>query len=150
VRTFESLDEFAAAANSELGISDWLTIDQKRIDAFADATDDHQWIHCDPEAAARGPFGATIAHGLLTLSLLPMLISRVYAVRGTRMAVNYGFNRVRFPTPIPVDSPVRLSLALGDVTRTDGAVQALLPGLVEIKGVAKPACAFEAITRYPI
>src|SRR5436190_80883 len=107
MRIFESLAELHEAVGEHLGYSGWHRIEQSRIDAFADATGDRQWIHVDPERAAHGPFGGTIAHGYLTLSLLPMLVAQIYRVSGVRMGVNYGLNRVRFPAPVPVDSLVR-------------------------------------------
>lgn len=148
MRTFENLDEFVAAAGTDLGSSDWMLIDQKRIDAFAEATGDRQWIHVDPERAAKGPFGTTIAHGLLTLSLYPVLMSEIYTVKGPKLGLNYGFNKVRFPAPIPVDSEIRMTLSIGEVTTFEGGAQAILPGTIEVKGVSKPACALEAIVRF--
>jgi acyl dehydratase len=148
MRIFSDLDEFAEAAGSELGTSDWLTVDQERIDTFAAATGDHQWIHVDPERAAAGPFGATIAHGLLTLSLYAGLIQEIYRVDGVRMGINYGLNKVRFPSPVSVGSQVRVALSLAEVTPVDGGVQVVLAGKAEIKGAPKPACVFEAVARY--
>src|SRR5215468_9844546 len=104
---FTSLDELRAAVGTDAFTSEWLTVDQKRIDLFADATSDHQWIHVDAEKAAAGPFGTTIAHGYLTLSLLPALFADLYRIAGTRMGVNYGLNKVRFPAPLPSGSRVR-------------------------------------------
>ncbi len=148
MRTFENVDDFVAAAGTELGASDWVTVDQKTIDTFADATGDHQWIHVDPERAAAGPFRTTIAHGMLTLSLYGGLVQTVYEVKGVKMGVNYGLNKVRFPAPVPVDSEVRLVVSLGEVTQLDGALQATLPGVIEIKGGTKPACVLEGIVRF--
>ncbi|HSP65177.1 MAG TPA: MaoC family dehydratase, partial [Candidatus Deferrimicrobium sp.] len=104
MRVFDSLDDLRAAAGMEIGVSDWRAVTQEQIDAFADATDDHQWIHVDPERAAAGPFGTTIAHGFLSLSLTPALLHEIYEVRGVTMAINYGANRVRFPAPLPSGS----------------------------------------------
>ncbi|HEX3828452.1 MAG TPA: MaoC family dehydratase [Sporichthyaceae bacterium] len=148
MRVFENLEEFAKAAGSELGTSDWLTVDQKRIDEFAEATGDHQWIHVDPERAAAGPFGTTIAHGLLTLSLYAGLIQQIYRVDGIRMGINYGLNKVRFPSPVRVGSQIRVALSLAEVTAVDGGVQVVLAGKAEIKDAPKPACVFEAVARY--
>lgn len=148
VRNFESLAAFSAAAGTELGTSDWLTVDQKRIDVFAEATGDDQWIHVDPERAADGPFGVTIAHGLLTLSLFPALIDRIYRVDGMRMAVNYGFNKVRYPAPVPAGSQIRLTLTLAEVTPVEGGVQAVFGGSAQIRDKPKPACVFEAVARF--
>jgi acyl dehydratase len=148
MRVFENLDEFVAAAGTDLGSSDWVLVDQKRIDTFADATGDHQWIHVDPERAAEGPFGATIAHGLLTLSLYPALMLQIYEVRNVSMGVNYGFNKVRFPSPVPVNSEVRMSLSINEVSTFDGGAQAFMGATIEVKGAAKPAAVLEAIVRY--
>ncbi|MBA3741871.1 MaoC family dehydratase [Sporichthya sp.] len=148
MRVFATLDEFVAASGTDLGSSDWLTVDQKRIDTFAEATGDHQWIHVDPEKAASGPFGTTIAHGLLTLSLYPVLMFEVYEVQNIKMGLNYGFNKVRFPSPVPVDSEVRLTVSIGEVTTFNGGAQAIMPSVMEIKGAAKPAAVLEAIVRF--
>ena len=148
MHVFADLDEFIAAEGTDLGHSDWLTVDQKTIDKFADATGDHQWIHCDPERAATGPFGRTIAHGLLTLSLYPVLMAQIYRVDGISMGVNYGFEKVRFPFPVAVDSRVRMALSIGSVTTFEGGAQAVMPAAIEIEGAAKPAAAIEAIVRF--
>src|SRR5690242_12361416 len=107
MRVFNGLDELRAAAGTQVGASDWMTIEQARVDTFADATEDHQWIHVDEEKAEAGPFGGTIAHGFLTLSLLPKLMSQVYRIDGVKMGVNYGLNKVRFTAPVPVGSKIR-------------------------------------------
>jgi len=107
MRVFDSLDDLRFAAGTELGISEWHPVTQQRIDAFAEATGDHQWIHVDAERAAAGPFGTTIAHGFLSLALTPLLVREIYEVRGLRLAINYGANRVRFPAPLPSNSEVR-------------------------------------------
>jgi acyl dehydratase len=149
MRVFDDLDSFAAAAGQELGTSEWLTIDQAQIDAFAEATGDRQWIHIDPVRAADGPFKTTIAHGLLTLSLFPLLMGEIYTVNGISMGINYGLNKVRYPTPVPVDSAVRLHLTLAGVDApAPSTVQATLAGTLELRGAAKPACVLEAIVRY--
>ena len=133
----------------EFGPSSWIVVDQERISAFADATGDHQWIHVDPERAAKGPFGKTIAHGYMTLSLLPRLMQQVYTVKGVKLAINYGLNKVRFPAPVPVGSRVRATSTLGTVDDVgNGAVQATLSTTVEIEGSAKPACVAESVVRY--
>ncbi|GAT17004.1 MaoC family dehydratase [Mycolicibacterium thermoresistibile] len=147
-KVFSGLDEFAAAAGSELGPTDWLVIDQNRIDQFAEATDDHQWIHIDPQRAADGPFGGTIAHGLLTLSLLPRFMHELYRVDGVKMAINYGLNKVRFITPVPAGGKVRARSVIDKVERLDGAVQATMVTTVEIDGAQKPAAVIESIVRY--
>ncbi|MGE0219846.1 MaoC family dehydratase [Mycolicibacterium sp.] len=148
MKTFANLDEFATAAGTQLGPTDWVTIDQQRVNLFADATEDHQWIHVDPERAAAGPFGATIAHGLLTLSLLPKFMQALFTVDNVTMAINYGFNKVRFITPVPVGERVRASAVISDVTALDSAVQATVVTTVELEGAAKPAAVIESIVRY--
>jgi acyl dehydratase len=149
MRTFESVTELAAAKGETIGQSDWVTITQKEVNLFADATGDHQWIHVDPERAAKGPFGTTIAHGFMTLSLLPRLLHDIYEVKGIKLAVNYGLNKVRFPAPVPVGSKIRAQSSLVDVDGLgNGAVQVTLSTIVEIEGSAKPACVVESIVRY--
>lgn len=149
MRTFESVSELAAAAGETLGTSDWVTITQEDVNLFAEATGDHQWIHVDPERAASGPFGTTIAHGFLTLSLLPRLQHEIYAVNGIKLAINYGLNKVRFPSPVPVGSRVRAQLSVVGVDDVgNGAVQATLSTTVEIEGSAKPACVAESVVRF--
>jgi acyl dehydratase len=148
-RVFTSADELRAAVGQELGTSDWLEIDQKRIDLFADATGDHQWIHVDPERASEGPFGSTIAHGYLTLSLLPALVPQIMRVEGVRMGVNYGSNKVRFPSPVPVGSRLRARATLTDVSETpDGGVQITAQVTVERDGGDKPVCVAQSLSRY--
>ena len=147
MREFASLDELRGAVGEPLGTSGWHVVDQARIDAFADATEDHQWIHVDPERAKAGPFGTTIAHGFLTLSLLPALMGDIYKVEGVRMGVNYGLNRVRFPAPVPSGSRVRGSGELAEVTEVDGGIQAVVRVTVEAEGQAKPVCVAESVVR---
>ncbi|GGV25555.1 MaoC family dehydratase [Streptomyces spectabilis] len=148
-RIFTSADELRAAVGEQLGRSDWLEVDQKRIDLFAEATGDHQWIHVDPRRAAEGPFGATIAHGYLTLSLLPVLVPQVLRVEGMRMGLNYGTNKVRFPSPVPVGSRLRAAVALTGVESTkDGGVQVTAAVTVEREGADKPACVADSVSRY--
>ncbi len=148
MKVFENLAEFESAAGAELGPTDWLEIDQKRVDQFADATDDHQWIHVDPERAANGPFGATIAHGLLTLSLLPKFMHDLYRVDNVTMAINYGLNKVRFITPVPVGSKLRASSRIERVDKLDAGLQATMVTTIEVEGAAKPAAVVESIIRY--
>jgi acyl dehydratase len=148
VKTFADLDAFAAAAGSDLGTTDWLVVDQERINQFAAATDDHQWIHVDPERAASGPFGGTIAHGLLTLSLLPVFMHQLYEVHGVKMAINYGLNKVRFMSPVPAGSKLRASAQLVEVTEVAGGAQGIVSTTIEIEGVSKPACVIESIVRF--
>ncbi|MFD6417677.1 MaoC family dehydratase [Streptomyces sp. NPDC060194] len=147
-RIFTSVEELRAAVGEELGHSDWVEIDQKRIDLFAEATGDHQWIHVDPEKAAQGPFGTTIAHGYLTLSLLPFLTPQIVIVDNIRMAVNYGTNKVRFPSPVPVGSRLRASARFADVTEAGGGVQVATVVTIEREGGDKPVCVAEAVARY--
>jgi acyl dehydratase len=146
VRVFNGLDELRAATGSVLGTSDWLTVDQARIDLFADATLDHQWIHVDPEQAKAGPFGTTIAHGFLTLSLLPELVGRAFRIEGTRMGVNYGFDRLRFTSPVPVGSRVRARVELLDVADISGGVRLTTRVTVEIEGSERPALVADWLT----
>ncbi len=150
-RIFTSPDELRAAVGEQLGYSDWLEIDQKRIDLFADATGDHQWIHVDPEKAAAGPFGTTIAHGYLTLSLLPVLVPQIMMVSGITMGINYGTNKVRFPAPVPVGARLRATGVLKEVTDVAGSaggLQVTVLVTVEREGHGKPVCAAESVTRY--
>ncbi|MER8234463.1 MaoC family dehydratase [Streptomyces sp. NPDC101490] len=147
-RIFTSAEELRAGVGEQLGHSDWLEIDQKRIDLFAEATGDHQWIHVDPERAAAGPFGATIAHGYLTLSLLPALVPQVMSVEGMRMGINYGTEKVRFPSPVPVGSRLRATAVLTEVTEAGGGVQVTARVTVEREGAQKPVCVAESVSRY--
>ncbi|RKN43833.1 MaoC family dehydratase [Streptomyces hoynatensis] len=147
-RRFTSPERLLAAVGEELGISDWLTVDQERVDRFAEATGDHQWIHVDPERAKDGPFGTTIAHGYLTLALLPVLTPQLLLVEGVTMAVNYGVNRVRFPAPLPVGSRVRATGTILGASRVAGGVQLTLAVTVTREGGDKPVCAAETVTRY--
>lgn len=148
MKTFDNLAEFESAAGTELGPTEWLVVDQERVNNFAQATDDHQWIHVDPDRAASGPFGGTIAHGLLTLSLLPRFMHDLYRVDNVAMAINYGFNKVRFITPVPVGAKLRASSRITQVDKIDTAVQATLVTTIEVEGAAKPAAVIESIVRY--
>jgi acyl dehydratase len=147
-RVFTSADELVAAVGQEVGVSEWLGIDQKRIDLFAEATGDHQWIHVDPARAKDGPFGTTIAHGYLTLSLLPDLVSQIMRVDGLRMGINYGVNKVRFPAPVPVGSRLRARAELVDVSEAGGGVQVTAKVTIEREGGDKPVCVAESVSRY--
>ncbi|MEX3104838.1 MULTISPECIES: MaoC family dehydratase [unclassified Streptomyces] len=147
-RIFTSADELKAAVGEQLGYSDWVEVDQKRIDLFAEATGDHQWIHVDPEKAAAGPFGTTIAHGYLTLSLLPLFGPQLIQVDGAKMGVNYGTNKVRFPAPVPVGSRLRATARISSVEDVQGGVQIALAFTVEREGGDKPVCAAESVSRY--
>jgi acyl dehydratase len=136
-----------ARVGSHLGWSDWVTITQGMVDTFADATGDHQWIHVDVERAKAGPFGGPIAHGYLTLSLGPMLLPQVYTVTGAVMGVNYGANRVRFPSPVPVGSRLRVGAKLLAVEEVAGGVQTTIEATFECEGAAKPSCVAELVFR---
>jgi len=142
------LDEVKAAVGQDLGSSDWLEITQGRVDQFAEATGDHQWIHVDPERAAAGPFGGTIAHGYLTLSLSNAFLPEIVEVRGVSMGVNYGAGKVRFPAPVLVGSRIQAQATLTDVADVAGGVQTTILITVEIEGGAKPACVVESISRF--
>jgi acyl dehydratase len=134
---------------TEIGVSDWMEITQERVDAFADATDDHQWIHVDPVKAAAGPFGGTIAHGFLTLSLTVTLSTQVELDVGSpRMALNYGLEKVRFPAPVPVGSRIRTRIGLVSVTDVEGGIQVNRQVVIEVEGGEKPAMVAETVSRY--
>jgi acyl dehydratase len=151
MQRFRDAGEIRAAVGRRLGPSDWVTVDQRRVDTFADATDDHQWIHVDPVRAADGPFGGTIAHGYLTLSLVPVLVAALVDYAGWAVKINYGSNKVRFPSPVLVGSRVRLSLTLSAVTETPAGTQVTGQVSVEAEGpdgvpAAKPALVAEILT----
>jgi acyl dehydratase len=145
---FKTPHELASAVGKALGVSEWLSIDQNRINLFADATGDHQWIHVDPEKAKTGAYGATIAHGYLTLSLVNLFLPQIIDVQGISMGVNYGCEKVRFPAPVKVNSRVRGSGELVKVEEVKGGVQATIRVTVEIEGEQRPACVVETISRY--
>jgi acyl dehydratase len=147
VTTATGIDGIKALAGQELGRSDWVVVDQARIDRFADATDDHQWIHTDPERAASGPFGGTIAHGYLTLSLAPALLDRIVRFEGISMLVNYGIDKLRFPAPLPVGGRVRLTATLSDVVEVSGGLQLSLAMAFEVEGQDRPACVADVVYR---
>ncbi|GAB3492105.1 MaoC family dehydratase [Amycolatopsis cihanbeyliensis] len=148
MRVFSGLDSFAAAVGERLGHSEWHTITQEQVNQFAEATGDHQWIHLDTERAASGPFGGTIAHGYLTLSLIPMLGKEIYQVDNLTMGINYGLNKVRFPQPVRVGSRVRATAELVEVsTAAHGAIQAIVRWTIEIEGEDKPACVADTVAR---
>ncbi len=147
--TIDGIDGLKAMVGQHLGYSDWMEITQERVDRFADATGDHQWIHVDPERAKDGPFGGPIAHGYLTLSLGPMFAPQVLSVTGISMGVNYGTEKVRFPSPVPVGSNLRLGLELVSVEdRPDGSVHVVMRSTFEVEGGAKPACVADTVTLY--
>ncbi|GDY29104.1 MaoC family dehydratase [Gandjariella thermophila] len=145
MRVFANLAEFTGAKGEHLGYSGWHEVTQEQVDKFADATGDHQWIHVDVERAKQGPFGGPIAHGYLTLSLIPMLGQEIYRVDGLRMGINYGTNKVRFPRPVRVGSRVRGGAELLEVTDTANGTQAVVRFTVEIEGEDKPACVAETV-----
>jgi acyl dehydratase len=147
MKTYQNLAELKALVGTEIGTSDWLTIDQNRIDRFAAVTGDDQWIHVDPMRAAAGMFGSTVAHGFLTLSLLPFFIRSSHKVDGARMSVNYGLNRVRFPSPVPVNSRLRARFKLLSFEPIEGGVQTVTEVTVEREGQAKPVCVAESVGR---
>jgi acyl dehydratase len=142
------LDDLRNRAGQHLGYSDWLEVTQSRVDQFADATDDHQWIHVDVERAKTGPFGGTIAHGFLTLSLLIAMWNDVAELRGIEVAVNYGLNKVRFPAPVPVGSKIRMGATLASVTDVQGGVEAVIDAVFEREGSDKPVCVAQVVHRY--
>jgi len=147
MRSFEHLADLAPLVGQEIAVSDWITVDQHRIDLFADATGDHQWIHLDAERAAKGPFGTTIAHGFLTLSLLPEMAAAAMEIRDTRMGVNYGLNKVRFPAPVPSGSRLRGHFKLLAFEPLDGGAQLTMEVTMEREGSDKPVCVAESLAR---
>ncbi|MFJ4438555.1 MaoC family dehydratase [Streptomyces sp. NPDC088923] len=148
-RVFSSPKELKGAVGDRLGYTDWVEIDQRRIDLFAEATGDHQWIHVDPERAAKeSPFGTTIAHGYLTLSLLPLFAPQLMGLTGVRMGVNYGTNKVRFPAPVPVGSRLRATGTVTDVSEVTGGLQVTIAFTVEREGGEKPVCVAESVSRF--
>jgi acyl dehydratase len=146
--TVNGLGELKARAGQHLGYSDWREVDQRRVNTFADATDDHQWIHVDVERARSGRFGGPIAHGYLTLSLLIPLWNELVELRGITMAVNYGLNKVRFPAPLPAGAKIRLGATLAAVRDVPGGVEALIDAVIESDACDKPVCAAQAVHRY--
>ncbi len=147
MKTYATLAELQPLVGEVLGTSDWLDVDQARINQFAQATGDHQWIHVDPERAAAGPFGATVAHGFLTLSLLPLMGDTAFAVADVRMGINYGLNRVRFPAPVRVGSRLRGHFKLLSYEPLPGGAQLTLEVSMELQGSDKPVCVAESVTR---
>ena len=148
MRTFTSGADLVASVGQEIGVSDWHEIPQSQIDLFAEATGDDQWIHVDPEQAKEGPYGTTIAHGYLTLSLLAPLMKTTYRIEGAKMAVNYGLNKVRFAAPVRVGSRVRVRVSLATVDEIPNGVQSVWSAVIELEGSSKPACIAEPVTRH--
>ena len=144
----ESLEALPQYVGKHLGYSDYITVTQEKINLFAESTGDHQWIHVDVDRAKSGPFGGPIAHGYLTLSLAPVLIPQVAVVKGATMALNYGANKVRFPSPVPVDAKVRAGVEIAEVESVKGGVQVTYAVTFEVEGAPKPACVAEVVYRY--
>ena len=147
MKSFEHLADLQPLVGQELGVSEWISVEQRRIDQFADATGDHQWIHIDPVRAAAGPFKTTVSHGFLTLSLLPEMSASAFEVRDTRMGVNYGLNRVRFPAPVPSGSRLRGRFKLLSYERIEGGAQLTVEVTMEREGSPKPVCVAESVAR---
>jgi acyl dehydratase len=145
--TANSVEEYAAHVGEHLGWSDWTRVTQEQVNLFADATGDHQWIHVDPERAKAGPFGGTIAHGYFTLSLIPVLMAGMIRTEGARMGVNYGTNKVRFPSPVHVGAEVRLGATLAEVTPIDGGIQSVVDVTIEERDATKPSCVAQVVFR---
>jgi acyl dehydratase len=148
MNTYQKLSELQTLVGSTLGTSEWLGIDQARIDQFAAVTGDNQWIHVDPVRAAAGPFGATVAHGHLTLSLLPVMVMTAFRVADVRMTVNYGLNKVRFPAPVPVGSRLRGHFKLLTFEAIAGGAQVIVEVTTEREGHSKPVCVAESVARH--
>jgi acyl dehydratase len=146
--TVDRLEEFHGLVGKQIGYSEWQTITQERVNLFADATDDHQWIHVDPEAAKAGPFGGPIAHGYLTLSLGPVLLQKILAIPGMTYGINYGANKVRFPSPVPVGAELRMGVTVAGAEEVGGGMQVVFDLVFEIKDAPKPACVAQVVYRY--
>jgi acyl dehydratase len=146
--TVQGIDGLKEKIGEHLGYSDWKEITQEQVNLFADATGDHQWIHVDPERAKAGPFGGPIAHGYLTLSLAPVMMGEVLRVDGISMGVNYGLNKLRFPSPVPVGGKLRLGGTLAGVDDIEGGAQVTIDMTFEVEGKDKPACVAQAVYRY--
>ncbi len=145
MRVFNGIDELEKVVGEHLGHSEWHTVTQEKVNQFADATGDHQWIHVDTEKAKAGPFGGTIAHGYMTLSLIPMLNAQIYRIDGLSMGINYGCNKVRFPAPVPVGSRVRAGAELVEMSSTAQGAQAVVRTTIEVEGGEKPACVADTV-----
>lgn len=145
MRVFTTFDDLTAAVGQELGTSDWMTVDQARVDAFAHCTEDYQWIHVDVERSAKGPFGGTIAHGFLTMSLIPVLAAQIYLLDTPGAKLNYGANKVRFPAPLRVGSRIRATASLIEVNELPAGRQVVVRYVIAIEGEPKPACVAETV-----
>jgi acyl dehydratase len=143
-----SVAEIIDLVGREIGASEWMEITQERIDTFADATDDHQWIHCDPVRAAQGPFGTTIAHGYLTLSLVVPLVEQLFIIENKTTSINYGLDKVRFPAPVPVGSRIRMTASLTNAVEVPSGVQVTLNCVIEVEGQERPACVATVLLRH--
>ncbi|GAA1928561.1 MaoC family dehydratase [Brevibacterium antiquum] len=146
MRTLNGIAEITSLVGTELGSSEWTTIDQAAINTFADVTDDHQWIHIDEQRAAEGPYGSTIVHGFFTLSLIPKFSSEIFTIEGVSIRVNYGLNKVRFAQPVPVGSRLRGTVSVNEVIPGDKGTQVILKHVIEIEGEDRPACIAEVVT----
>jgi acyl dehydratase len=147
MKTFNGIDDVKASVGQEIGVSDWHLVDQAEIDRFADATGDHQWIHVDPERAKDTPFGGTIAHGLYTLSVGPRFAYSLYTIENVAFALNYGYGKVRFPSPLPVGSKLRMRATLTNVEDVAGGIQMTVTQTFEREGAEKPVCVAESLVR---
>ncbi|CAM3211625.1 acyl dehydratase [Williamsia muralis] len=149
MEVYRGIADLEAAVGQELGPSDWFPIEQDRVDGFADVTEDHQWIHVDTEKAASGPFGATIAHGFLSLSLVPYFVSQLRRIEGAKMGVNYGLDRVRFPSPVRAGSRIRGRTVVKTADRIDeNSIQLVMRTTIEVEGSDKPGCVADLVSRY--
>ncbi|WP_424536818.1 MaoC family dehydratase [Sphaerisporangium viridialbum] len=148
MRIFANVSELKAATGEHLGYTEWREVTQEQVNLFADATDDHQWIHVDIERAKEGPFGGPIAHGFLSLSLLPSFMTELFRVDGLKMGINYGLNKVRFPSPVPVGAKIRAGAELLDVKSTPAGTHSSLRVTIEVQGTTKPACVAETLSLY--
>ncbi|MBI4619222.1 MAG: MaoC family dehydratase [Desulfobacterales bacterium] len=148
-RTIEDLEELKTMVGQEIGVSDWIKVTQERVNTFAEATGDHQWIHVDPERAKKeSPYGGPIAHGYLTMSLAPYFLQQIMEIKKKRMGVNYGLNKVRFPAPVPVGGKLRMKAEVAEIEEIKGGIQIVIKMTFEVEGQEKPCCIAEAIYRY--
>ena len=145
MRVFKTFDELSGAVGQDLGSTEWFEVTQERVDAFADATGDHQWIHVDVERARKGPYGGTIAHGYLTLSLIARFGDELFSITGVTAKLNYGVNKVRFPAPVPVGTRVRAGASITNAIETPAGIQVSLNWVIELENSTKPACVAETV-----